>query len=115
MNVLVLSAHPDDVEVYCAGTLIKCVKRGDRVVVCHVSSGSLGHVVIPPEELIPMRAAEAQRAGALAGIEVTSAHFNDLDVFDNNKEARDRIVDVIKYAIRISSLPIARRIICPTT
>ena len=28
MNVPVLSAHPDDVEVYCADTLIKCVARG---------------------------------------------------------------------------------------
>ena len=35
-------------------------------------TGSLGHVVIPPEELVPMRAAEARAAGALAGI-VTGA------------------------------------------
>ena len=96
-TVLVISAHPDDVEIACAGTLLKCKERGDRVVVCHLSSGNLGHVVIPPEELIPMRAGEAKKAGALGGFdEVCWGGFHDLDIYDNNKEARDKVVDVIK-------------------
>jgi len=98
MNVLAIGAHPDDIEIACAGTLAKCVKRGDRVIVCHVSNGNLGHVIIPPDELAVMRKGEAKKAGSLAGIEVICADFSDLDIFDNNKEARDRIVDVIKYA-----------------
>ena len=98
MRVLAIGAHPDDIEIACAGTLAKCVKRGDKVFVCHLSTGNLGHVVIPPDELTVMRANEAKRAGAMAGIEVFCAGFNDLDLFDNNKEARDKVVDVIKYA-----------------
>lgn len=98
MNVLAIGAHPDDIEIACAGTLAKCVKRGDKVIVCHASTGNLGHVIIPPDELTKIRAAEAKKAGALAGIEVIGGLFNDLDIYDNNKEARDRIVDVIKYA-----------------
>ena len=98
MNVLAIGAHPDDIEIACAGTLAKCVKRGDRVVVCHASTGNLGHVIIPPDELTKIRAAEAKKAGSLAGIEVIGGLFNDLDIYDNNKEARDRMVDVIKYA-----------------
>lgn len=98
MNVLAIGCHPDDVEVACSGTLIKCVQRGDRVVVCHASTGNLGHVIIPPDELTVIRAAEAKRAGAMAGIEVICAGFNDLDIYDNNKAARDKIVDVIRYA-----------------
>ena len=98
MNVLAIGAHPDDVEIACSGTLAKCVKRGDRVVVCHASTGNLGHVVIPPDELTQMRAQEAKEAGAMAGIEVIGGMFNDLDIFDNNKASRDKIVDVIKYA-----------------
>ena len=98
MNVLAIGAHPDDIEIACAGTLAKCVKRGDRVVVCHASTGNLGHVIIPPDELTKIRAAEAKKAGSMAGIEVIGGLFNDLDIYDNNKEARDRIVDVIKYA-----------------
>jgi len=98
MNILAIGCHPDDVEIACAGTLAKCVKRGDKVTVCHVSSGNLGHVIIPPDELRVIRANEAKKAGSLAGIEVISAGFDDLEIYDNNKEARDKIVDVIRYA-----------------
>lgn len=98
MNVLAIGCHPDDIEIACCGTLAKCVKRGDKVFVCHVSTGNLGHVVIPPDELTLIRREEARKAGALAGIEVIHCDFNDLEIFDSGKEARDRIVDVIRYA-----------------
>ena len=98
MRVLAIGAHPDDIEIACSGTLAKCVKRGDTVIVCHVSSGNLGHGVSPPDELRVIRANEAKKAGALAGIEVLCAGFDDLEIFDNNKEARDKLVDIIKYA-----------------
>lgn len=98
MNILAIGCHPDDVEIACAGTLAKCVKRGDKVIVCHVSSGDLGHVIIPPDELRVMRAGEAKKAGSMAGIEVIWGGFDDLRIYDNNKEARDKIVDVIRYA-----------------
>jgi len=98
MRVLAIGCHPDDVEIACSGTLAKCVKRGDTVMVCHASSGNLGHVIIPPDELTKIRAAEAKKAGAMAGIEVFWGGFDDLEIYDNNKEARDKMVDVIKYA-----------------
>lgn len=98
MRVLAIGCHPDDIEIACSGTLAKCVKRGDTVIACHALTGNLGHVVIPPDELIKIRANEAKKAGSLAGIEVICAGFNDLEVYDNNKEARDKIVDVIRYA-----------------
>ena len=98
MRVLAIGAHPDDIELACSGTLAKCVKRGDTVIVCHVSSGNLGHVVISPDELQIIRANEAKSAGNLAGIEVIWGGFHDLDIYDNNKEARDKILDIIKYA-----------------
>lgn len=98
MRVLAIGAHPDDIELACSGTLAKCVKRGDTVIVCHVSSGNLGHVVIPPDELRIIRANEAKKAGAMARIEVIWGGFDDLDIYDNNKAARDKIIEVIKYA-----------------
>ena len=80
MRVLAIGAHPDDIEIACSGTLAKCVKRGDTVIVCHVSSGNLGHVVIPPDELRVIRANEAKKSGELAGIEVLCAGFDDLEI-----------------------------------
>ncbi len=99
MNVLAIGAHPDDIEIACAGTLIRCVERGDRVVVCHASDGNLGHVIIPPDELAVMRAKEARRAGEMAGYEVIWGGFHDLDIYENNKKSRDMMVDVIRYAM----------------
>jgi len=83
-------------ELACAGTLLKCKKRGDRVVVCHLSSGNLGHEIIPPEELIDIRRKEAMTSASSAGFEVRWGGFHDLDIYDGNKEARDKVVKVIK-------------------
>ena len=98
MNVLAIGCHPDDVEIACAGTLAKCVKRGDKVIVAHLCNGSLGHVIIKPPELIPMRAQEARDAGKLAGIEVLNGVFDDLDIYSDNAESRNKVVEVIQYA-----------------
>lgn len=95
-TVLVISCHPDDVEIACAGTLLKCKERGDRVVVCHLCSGDKGHEIIQPSELAAMRANEAVKAGKLGGIEVMWGGFDDLEIYDNNKQSRDKVVNVIR-------------------
>jgi len=97
MRVLAIGCHPDDIEIACSGTLVKCIKRGDEVYVCHVSTGNLGHVIIPPNELIEIRKEEARKAGRIAGVkEVISVGMNDLDIYPENKESRDKIVEVIR-------------------
>lgn len=96
MNVLAIGCHPDDIEINCAGTLAKCVKRGDKVTVCHVANGNLGHEIIQPDELRIMRANEAKNAGALAGIEVITCDIGDVMVYEGSKEQRDKVVDVIR-------------------
>lgn len=98
MNVLAIGCHPDDIEVACAGTLARYVKQGHSVTVCHVANGNLGHAVIPPDELRVMRAAEAQKAGGLAGIRVVTCNIGDMLVYEGQKDQRDAVVDVIRQA-----------------
>lgn len=95
-TVLTIICHPDDMEINCAGTLLKCKDRGDRVVVCNLCNGSLGHMVIKPKELIDIRLNEAQKSCFLGGFEHISAGFDDLDIYDNNKESTDRVVKIIR-------------------
>lgn len=95
-TVLAITCHPDDMEIACAGTLLKCKERGDRVVVCHLCSGDLGHEIIEPAELAKIRAAEAKKSGSIGGFEVMWGGFNDIDIYADNKEARDKVVDVIR-------------------
>lgn len=98
MNVLAIGCHPDDIEINCVGTLIKCVQRGDNVTVCHVCNGNLGHEVIAPDDLRKIRIEEARSAGALAGINVVTCDIGDVLVSEANKDHRDRVVDVIRKA-----------------
>lgn len=96
MRVLAIGAHPDDLEIQCAGTLVKCIKRGDEVYACHLSDGDLGHVVIPPEELGILRREEAKNAGAVGGVKVIWGGFHDLDIYADNREARDKVAEIIR-------------------
>ena len=98
MNVLAIGCHPDDIEINCAGTLAKCVKRGDNVTVCHVCNGNLGHVIIEPDELAEIRKNEAIKAGSLAGIKVVTCDIGDLMAYESSKEQRDKVVDIIREA-----------------
>ncbi|MBR3934278.1 MAG: PIG-L family deacetylase [Clostridia bacterium] len=96
MNVLAIGCHPDDIEISCCGTLAKCVKRGDKVTVCHVANGNMGHEIISPEELREIRAGEAKKAGSLAGIEVVTLDIGDLLPNGCDFEQRDKVIELIK-------------------
>ena len=96
LKVLAITAHPDDMEIACAGTLLKCAARGDEVYVCHLSDGNMGHEIISPDELGIIRQGEAQNSGKLGGFTVMWGGFHDLEIYDNNKESRDKVVDIIK-------------------
>ncbi len=96
MNVLAVGCHPDDIEISCCGTLAKCVKRGDKVTVCHVANGNMGHEIIMPEELRIIRAKEAKKAGSLAGIEVVTLDIGDLLQNGSDPEQRIKMTNLIK-------------------
>jgi LmbE family N-acetylglucosaminyl deacetylase len=96
MNVLAIGCHPDDIEIGCSGTLAKCVKRGDKVTVCHVANGNMGHEIIKPDELRVMRANEAKKAGSLAGIEVVTLDIGDLLPNGCDIKQRDMVVELIR-------------------
>lgn len=96
MKVLAISAHPDDVEINCAGTLAKCVDRGDEVVICNMCSGNQGHFVIRPNELAKLRLEEGDRAAAIIGAKHISLGYGDAELYSQSRETRDRLVDVIR-------------------
>lgn len=96
MKVLAIGCHPDDMEICCAGTLAKYVKLGHEVTVCHCCNGNMGHVVIMPDELRVIRINEAKKAGAMAGIKVRTIDVGDLVIYHQDKETRDKLVQLIR-------------------
>ncbi|WP_127579465.1 PIG-L deacetylase family protein [Paenibacillus koleovorans] len=98
MNILAVGAHPDDIEISCAGTLSKLKQAGHHVVLCHVCKGDKGHYHISAPELTEIRRKEAQAAGAVIGSEVLTLEFGDGEVIADNQENRIRFLDMVRYA-----------------
>lgn len=59
MKVLVISTHPDDPKLLCAGTLVKFKKQGAEVFTYYVYDGNKGGKVYSSEELAKIRRKEA--------------------------------------------------------
>lgn len=98
MRILAVGAHPDDLEITCAGTLAKYALRGDQVVMCHVTKGDKGHFRIPSEELAEIRENEALAAARVIGAEAISMGFLDGEVPADDLPTMLRFVDVIRQA-----------------
>jgi LmbE family N-acetylglucosaminyl deacetylase len=98
MRVLAIGCHPDDIEIACAGTLAKYKKQGHDVIMCHVTNGNLGHIVINPDELRDIRINEARMSAQMIGAEVITCDIGDLLVYNQDQSQRDKIVDVIRYS-----------------
>ena len=66
MRILAIVAHPDDIEMSCAGTLAKYARAGHDVVMCNLCDGALGGN-LPKAELAEIRAKEGAAAAAVIG------------------------------------------------
>ncbi len=98
MKILAISAHPDDVEINCAGTLAKFARRGDSVAILHACTGDKGHTEIMPPELREMRRQESERAGALIDAQVFSLDYPDAELFYSQQNVERFTREIRKFA-----------------
>lgn len=97
MNVLCVTAHPDDLEILCAGTVIRYVKEGHQVKVAIFTSGNMGDSVIEPATLAAIREKEARDALELIGADLIWVGVMDEHVFPD-AEQRRLMIDVLRQA-----------------
>jgi LmbE family N-acetylglucosaminyl deacetylase len=93
-SIIVIAAHPDDIESWCAGTLALAVDRGATVRLLLVTSGEHGtdDPTLSPPQVAARREAEAQTAANLLGItEVVFLHYPDGAV-ENTHALRGELV-----------------------
>jgi bacillithiol biosynthesis deacetylase BshB1 len=64
IDLLAIAAHRDDVELTCAGTLIKSAKQGYKTAIVDMTQGELG-----TRGSADIRAAEAAKAAEMMGVE----------------------------------------------
>lgn len=97
MRILAVGAHPDDLEILCAGTLARYVAQGYDVIMAHASRGDKGHGEIPHPEVGETRDREAEAAADVIGAESMSLGFLDGEIYVNEDSMR-RVVDMIRVA-----------------
>jgi LmbE family N-acetylglucosaminyl deacetylase len=78
---LAVFAHPDDMEIVAAGTLLRLQRVGYEVHCLAVANGCCGSSVLGREETARVRRAEAQEACRLAGFTLHDSLVNDIEVF----------------------------------
>ncbi len=65
---LFIGPHPDDIEIGAGATAAKLAAMGKAVCFLVCTDGRYGSETVPPEELIPLRRAEAQKSAELLGV-----------------------------------------------
>ena len=96
-RILAIHAHPDDVEILCAGTLALLKEKGCEIVIATMTAGDKGSAVMGQEEIAKVRRAEAKQAADMLGAEYMCLEFKDLciDVCDAN---RKRVTECLRRA-----------------
>jgi N-acetylglucosamine malate deacetylase 1 len=97
IRVLAIHAHPDDIELQCAGTLALLKQRGCRIFLATMTAGDCGSAELEPEEISRIRRAEARAAADLLGAEYRCLEFSDLGITIDN-EARRRVTETVRWA-----------------
>src|SRR5918912_161800 len=101
VDVLAIAAHRDDVELTCAGTLLRAADAGRRTGILDLTAGETG-----TRGSAELRAQEAERAAAILGVgERRNAGLPDAHL-RNTDETRRVVVEHIRhFAPRVVILP----------
>jgi bacillithiol biosynthesis deacetylase BshB1 len=91
LDILAIAAHPDDVELSCAGTLMVHAAQGMKVGVADMTRGELGTRGTPE-----IRAAEAQAAAELMGLAVRENLGLADGFFKNDRTEQMAIITAIR-------------------
>jgi len=91
VDCLAFGAHPDDVELFCGGTLVKLKRAGYSTAICDITRGELSTNGDPPT-----RKREMEAASKLLGID----YRLNLGIPDGNilwtTENRDAVISVLR-------------------
>ncbi len=98
MRILAVGAHPDDIELCCAGTLARFVHEGHHVTMCFVCRGDAASYEVGPEEIARIRAKEAKLSAEIIGADlIAGLGLGDGEVYVN-RENTIRFLDLIRQA-----------------
>ena len=91
LDILAFGVHPDDVELSCAGTLMKHIAHGKKVGVIDLTQGELGS-----RGTVLTRMEEAKAASEVMGISVRDNLKMADGFFEVNEENKHRIIEQVR-------------------
>ena len=101
VDILAIAAHRDDVELTCAGTLLKAVEAGYRTAILDLTAGETGTRGSPA-----LRAEEAERAAKVLGVtERQNAGLPDAHLHNTDEARRAIVAQIRHFAPRVVILP----------
>ncbi len=95
LRVTAIHAHPDDIELQCAGTLLRLKGLGCSISVATMTAGDCGSAVMGQAEISRTRTGEALQAAELMGASYTCLEFRDLSIVVDN-ESRRKVTEYIR-------------------
>ena len=95
IRVLAIHAHPDDIEIQCAGTLALLGRAGCHLTLATMTPGDCGSAEHDAESISALRRAEAKAAADLLGADYRCLEFRDLSIF-NDDPSRRRMVEFLR-------------------
>lgn len=94
-TVLAIVAHPDDVELLCAGTLALLKDKGWQVVMATMTPGDGGTATLTREEISSIRKAEAVKAASLLDANYHCLEAEDIFVM-YDKETLLKVIELVR-------------------
>ncbi len=91
LDILVLSVHPDDAELGCAGTILKHIADGKKVGIVDLTRGELG-----TRGSVEIRAAEAATSAEILGLAARENLGLPDGFFQNTQEYQLKVVEAIR-------------------
>jgi len=96
MRIATIGAHPDDMEIGCAGTLLRCIERGDTVTTIVVTDGAAGGRS-DNHDLASTREGEAQKAAGIIGSDLIWLGYPDGGLHDT-EDLRKAIAEAVRIS-----------------
>lgn len=101
VDILAIAAHRDDVELTCAGTLLRAVDQGYRTAILDLTAGETG-----TRGSAALRAEEAERAAAILGVgERRNAGLPDAHLHNTDDTRQVLVRHIRELAPRVVILP----------
>lgn len=94
-RVLAIHAHPDDIEILCAGALIRLKALGCPISVATMTPGDKGSAELGAEEIAAVRRAEAKKAAGILGVDYYCLEFRDLEI-EVTHASKQRVSELLR-------------------